>query len=243
MSTTNYFKINPDGAVKSVIITEKDINLDQSILQRFSTDNPVKIPNFISSAILPEGGGLGNIGVCVRRASIAMTIRLATLPMRTAFKMNADNLMVPDFKHGNEDNDFVLHWTPPDTMRLYLVINFSMPMKVDVQFLVAIDPNGRHYRLPLSNLYEDARLCHGVYDYTGGTLTDMMCKAWTQFNKSRWQSDLVDRSASGVKNSMKMFRFKPLEPQGFEQLTIEGGSWETLSERVSTVFIQENIVI
>ncbi len=153
----------------------------------------------------------------------------------------ADGVMVPDFKGGNADPEFVLNWTPPDSMRLYLLMNFGLPLKVDVQFLVAVDKDGRFYRLPLSNLYEDARLCHGAYENVGSTLIDAVSKAWVQFHKSRWQSDLANRGNESVAYSKKLFRFKPLEPEGFEQIKVDG--WEALSTRVVTAFITENIVI
>jgi len=43
---------------------------------------------------------------------------------------------------------------------------------------------------------------------------------------------------------MEMFKFKPLEPSGFEQLPIKDGyTWESLSTRISSPFITEHIVL
>jgi hypothetical protein len=241
MSSTSYYKIEQDGTVKVVTKTEQEICLDTTIMAKFSADLALKSSLLMSAGILPEVPGLGNIGICMRKASITFTVRMAALPMRCAFVMK-EGIMVPNFKRGNEDKEFSLTWEPPASMRLYLVMNFLVPMKLDVQFLLAMDPNGRHYRLPLSNLYEDARLCHGDYDYNGSTLIDCVSKAWLQFHKSRWQSDLVDRGTDSSGNSMKLFRYKPLEPSGFEQLK-PTGDWETLSTRISTAFLLDNVVI
>ena len=243
--TEVYYAIESDGTVKHVTVTEREVLMDQNIMSRFAVDNPIKVNSVMSAAILPESPGLGNIGLSIKRNNIAATIRLAQLPLRCAFKMKS-GAMVPDFKNGNNDPEFVMNWVPPDNMRLYFMVNMIQPaMSVDVQFLVAVDPVGKHYRLPLSNLYEDSRMCHGVYDYSGSTLIDVISKAWTQFQKSRWQSDLVDRGgASSVSNSMEMFKFKPLEPSGFEQLPIKDGyTWESLSTRISSPFITEHIVL
>lgn len=240
MSQTHHYKLEADGTIKSVTVNEREVIMDMAIINRFAQDTPLKTTHLISSGILSEGQPIGNIGMCLRKNSVAFTVRMGVLPMRAAFTM-ADGVMVPDFKGGNADPEFVLNWTPPDSMRLYLLMNFGLPLKVDVQFLVAVDKDGRFYRLPLSNLYEDARLCHGAYENVGSTLIDAVSKAWVQFHKSRWQSDLANRGNESVAYSKKLFRFKPLEPEGFEQIKVDG--WEALSTRVVTAFITENIVI
>jgi len=240
--TEKFFKLTADGTIREVTVTERDIQVDGTIISRFSADIAIRIPNLMSAAVLPEVAGLGNIGACVRKASITLTARLAALPMRCAFIMK-DGFMVPDFKKGNADPEIRLTWNIPDSMRVYFVANFLVPLAVDVQFVVAADSAGRWYRLPLSNLREDCQLCHGAYDGNGATAIDMMSKAWLQFHKSRWQSDLVNRGTDSEMNSKKLFRFKPLEPSGFEQVAPDNHTWEELSSRVSTAFLMENIVI
>ena len=239
----NYYKLTSDGSIKLVTVSERELNLDSSLLTKFAVENPIKVTNLMSAAILPDVAGVGNIGACIKRNAITFTVRLAVLPMRCAFVMKG-GYMVPDLKHGNQDPEFVLNWTPPETMRIYFMANFLIPAKADEQFIVAVDTAGRMYRLPLSNLYEDSRLCCGQYDLNGSTFIDMLSKAWSQFNKSRWQSDLADRGTDSRANSQIMFRFKPQEPSGFSQEPIGGDKgWEVLSTRISNQFLQDNIIL
>ncbi len=239
--TSTHYRIEPDGCIKAVTVTEKEISLEQSILNKFAADSPVRTDCLLSAAILPGVAGLDNIRMCMRRTAICFTVRMASIPMRTPFTMK-HGVMVPQFK-ADGDTEFNMTWKVPENMRLYFMANF-VNNKPDTQFMVAVDPPGRTYRLPLSNLYEDARLCHGTYPATGSTLIDMLCKAWEQFHKSRWQSHLMDKAPAIEANSQKLFRFKPSEGDGFEQQPIvEGNTWESLSQRVSTAFINENIVV
>ncbi len=234
-----YFKIELDGTVKKVPIPiEQEIKLDQSILNRFAADTPLKTNCLMSAAILPESAGIGNIGMCIKRTNVSFTVRVGTLPMRTTFMMK-NGFMVPEFK-ADVETEFCMNWVVPDDMRLYFIANF-ISMKADVQFLVAVDKAGRFYRLPLSNLYEDARICHGEYTATGTTMIDLLSKAWSQFHKSRWNSHLTTEKNIEA-NSQQLFRFKPLEKEGFEQVA-SSDSWESLSTKVGTAFIEENLVL
>jgi hypothetical protein len=243
MSKEHYYKVTTEGSVRSVTHIEAEVNLESTIMSRFATDVAYKSNCLVSAGILPETPGLGNIGICMRKSNVVFTVRMAYLPFRTAFTMK-NGFMVPDFKKGDADPEFVLNWVPPESMRLYLVTNFIYPMQPDVQFLIAMDTAGRHYRLPLSNLFEDSKLCHGEYTMGGSTLIDMVSRAWAQFHKSRWQSHLADRGTDSAANSQRLFRFKALEPEGFEQVPLDKGiTWESLSTRVSVAFISENIVI
>ncbi len=239
MSNNTYFKIEQDGSIKKVTTSEMEINIEKSILNRFAADTPLKTNCLMSAAILPDSAGLGNIGMCIKRGSVSFTVRVGTLPMRTPFIMKNGN-MVPEFK-ADGDTEFVMNWVVPDGMRLYFIANF-IQMKADVQFLVAVDKAGRNYRLPLSNLYEDARICHGEYTAGGTTPIDLLSKAWLQFHKSRWNSHLTEKAKDIEANSQKLFRFKPLEKDGFEQLKPDE-PWESLSTKVATSFIEENLVL
>ncbi len=122
MSSSTHFKIEADGAIKKVTITEQEINLDQAIMNRFAADTPLKTNCLMSAQILPESPGMGNIGMCLKRSNVSFTVRVGSLPMRTAFTMK-EGVMVPEFKSDTE-TEYVMHWTVPDSMRLYYIANF-----------------------------------------------------------------------------------------------------------------------
>jgi hypothetical protein len=166
------------------------------------------------------------------------------MPMRAAFIMK-DGYMVPDFTSSSNDT-MDLKWSPPPTMRLYLMVYcpIGSPLYSETQFLVAVDGNGRFWRLPTSNTYEDCKLCTGSYNSEGATFVDVLSRAWNQFQTSRWQKDLNDRGGtSGMSNSRMMFRYKPLEKdQGFEQVPAPS-DWSSYCTKVSNEFITNNIIL
>ena len=58
-----------------------------------------------------------------------------------------------------------------------------------------------------------------------------------QFNRSKWNADLMRTS----EQSQKFFRFQPT-PATFETLPIEADQWTTLCNKVATVIMERVIV-
>lgn len=244
MITEKIFTINPDGRIQRVSIVVDDLTMNNDILSRFATENPVKLPNLIASGVLGSGA-IGNIGVSCRLKSFTFTIPVGVLPMRAAFSIK-DGILMPDFTAAKPEL-MDLKWEVITGMRVFLLVYCPVDSKTiwcENQFLVAYDAAGRMYRLPVSNVYEDCRLCTGSYSSEGSTYMDVLCKAWNQFTMSNWQKDLVDRGGdNAISNAQAMFRYKPNEKSGFEQLPPAASDWTGFCKKINNEFINTNIIL
>lgn len=223
--------------------TVQEVPIVDEVLQRYSTDRPAKIANVCTPGLIGDGV-LTNIGMTCKGKVTAFSVRLASMKIRTKFVLKGDH-MVPDFggtSSGSSEFDMV--WHVPDNMNLYLVVTVdSTSLHVGDCFLVAYDRNGKYYRLPTTNTYEDGKVCQGKYDGYGTSLIDCLIKAYAQFVASPWNADLNDRGGtSGMANSMDLFRFKPLEPDGFEMVP-PTKDWTLLSTRINSEFINQHIIL
>lgn len=239
-----YHKVTADG-IERVSVTRERIALTDSIMKRYAQDMPVRIDRLFDAAIISTNL-TGSVGVSYKEKSAVFTVRIARMPLRARFVMEGD-VLVPDFRAENEIPPMDMLWTPPSNMVIFwMVAMLAGESTSGDQFLVAMDNAGRTYRLPVSNCYENARLCSGRYDGSGRTHLEALIKGWRQFERSDWQSDLVDRGgAGGMKSSKMMFRFKPLEKEGFEQLPIQcvEGDWVPLVTKIANEFINSNIIL
>lgn len=247
MNTETFFAILHDGRVQKVSLTATDIDIKKDILSQFAVEAGCKIKNLIDAGILGEGTA-GKIGLCAKRESMVFTIPVGVIPMKANFVIK-DDILMPDFASATSATSLMdLKWQVPHNkgMRVFLMVYCPVDSAIysETQFLLAMDEAGRTYRLPTSNCYEDCKLCTGDYISRGNTYMDVLCRAWEQFTHSNWQSDLNNRGgAKGMENSKNMFRFKPLEKEGFEQLPMNCDNWTTLCTKIGNEFINSNIVI
>lgn len=187
---------------------------------------------------------MGFVNMVSKGPQIAFTVQLASLPLRARFVADeANKCIVPAFD--SESAPMFLEWTPPPSMRLVLMITMlPNTCSVHEQYLVAICSRGRFWRLPMTNIYENCRLCTGKYDGHGFSYADAIGKALNQLVASDWQKDLRDAGgASTMANSKLMFRFKPKETEGFDQLEPHTEDWTSLCVKVGTPIITEFICL
>lgn len=217
----------------------QEIDVQSSILAKFAQEQIHKHWNIMAgAAISPKL--IGNIHMTTRGEQVVFTTQLSVLPLRARFVVDErDKCLVPAFD--SDSTPMFLEWTPPSDMSLYLMVSMS-PHTVTPheQFLVACCERGRHWRLPMTNIYENCRLCTGEYIADGQSYADAIGKALNQLVASDWQKDL--RSAGGpntMANSKLMFRFKPRETEGFDQLPPKESDWTKLCVKVGTPLIQE----
>jgi hypothetical protein len=110
-------------------------------------------------------------------------------------------------------------------------------VSVEGNWLFACDVDKRGYRLPLPNLHDDCRICTGAFDGDQETAFDCVKASLEQFNKSKWNADLMRTS----EQSKQFFRFKPTR-DGFETLPIQSDNWTMLCEKVGSALIERVIV-
>lgn len=224
--------------------TVLDLPLVDSILERFAVEKPVKVLSLFDSGLVGGVGLYANPALCIRGKIHAFTLRLSHLPIQTKFTMES-GLLVPDFAAASTGSTmFNMLWPVPDGMRLYLMVTVDAANLVaGDQYLVAYDGSGRSYRLPVSNCYEDGKLCSGKYDNYGGSLLECLIKAYKQFQSSQWNADLNDRGgASGMANSKALFRFKPLEKEGFESVYPDR-DWTYYCNKIASEMVSSQIVL
>lgn len=242
MSTSkSYYRITETG-VESVQETVTECQIADDVMQRYSTEKVVKVPNLFNGALIGDGVPFP-VALTVKGGIHCFTLRLGHFPIQSKFVMK-DGLMMPDFAAATATSTvFKMIWPVPDDMRLYLVYQIDPGLAALDGWLTAYDASGKCWRLPLSNCYEDGRLCQGKYDVYGSSMMECLIKAYTQFLNSPFNWDLSDRGGSdGMQNSMSLFRFKPLEPDGFEAVKPEK-AWTTYCTRISKEFLVQNTVI
>lgn len=242
MQKINY-TIECDGRIYRDVINRSEVDLQPEILTRFAAQATTRVRNIISSLALSSKLA-GNVHMAIRGKVVVFTVQLGVMPMRARFSVSKDGkTMVPDFT--SDSIPMSLEWTPPAGMTLLLMVSMTPDTTTTSdQFLVAVDKAGRFYRLPTTNCYENCKLCTGKFNGIGATYADAIGKALNQFAASEWQGDLHDRGgATGMTNSKLMFRFKPMEPEGFDQLPPEAEDWTALCTKVNYEFITNFIVL
>jgi len=220
-------------------IIKTDINIEDDIKAEIAADVTAIISSVVDASFISDGY-FGHAAVrCDQHGDSFWTVRVTKMAINAPFESVGD-AMCPKFA----DKDapcLSVDWTPPLNMKLTLVMNITGCYHISNQWLVARDPSLRMWKLPISNLYEDCRLCPGSASTSADTAMGSLKMGLTQFIKSQWNSDLYDPSneslMSGTRN---LFRFKPLN-DGFEQLPIIG-DWENSCVKIGNTALEESIV-
>lgn len=226
MSTHTRFYIENQGVVRETV-TRESIQISTDILAQYAGEKTNKIGMVMAAeAIHPLLQGYVNLAV--RGAVLGVTVCLKTLPLRTKFKVHS-GVLVPDF--ASDDTPMVMEWTPPPDMYIaMLIISANGSWVPTAQYLIAADSSGRTYRLPTSNVYDDCKMCTGKYASSGSTVADMVARSVEQLESSDWQRDLLQSADAPL--TTKLFRYKPREKEGFDQMPYEAEHWTKLCRKV-----------
>jgi hypothetical protein len=194
---------------------------------------------------LLEKGARGNVSLAAQSDNNAIySLPVHKLTINAPFQTTEKGVLSPAFDSTSAPQ-FIIEWQVPETMRLMLLVSiyadYSKASGGD-QYLAAFDKVGRAFRLPISNLYGDCRLCHGKYTEAHNTSLDLLRAAWTQFHKSSWNRDLYNDSSSTRRDATKkMFSFIA-DNESFKQLPISG-DWSELCEKVGSEFLIQNAAL
>jgi hypothetical protein len=128
---------------------------------------------------------------------------------------------------------------PPEVQLRFVVLTTEEDGGVSVggNWLFACDREKRGYRLPLPNLFDDARICTGAFAGEQSTALGCVTASLEQFNRSKWNADLL-RTAEQAR---KFFRFAP-EQQGFLTLPIQSDDWTRLCDKVATALFERVVL-
>lgn len=207
------FVFQPDGRCIKRYVTEAEITVNESDLLRLSADVPIEV-----GYPFKHRGQNVKLTVVGHVSYYSWTIN--PLIIRAPFRL-VRNILVPNFD-SKTDTVLTLNWTPPEYCLLRFVAQVSANT-VGTCWLFAVDlRNNKTYKMPLANLYDDGKLCMGVYDGSGLCHAECLEKASTQLDTANWNKDLW----SAVESTQKMFRWEP-ENDSFNVLDPKD-DWTTL---------------
>jgi hypothetical protein len=176
-----------------------------------AADARVTVKNIVDLAI---GGASYVVSVTTRHGKQFTATRLPFLNLRTQFKAQEDTL-VPSFVSRDGTLTMTRTWAVPECMTLIFGTVSAPPEggtrhKVASTFLFATlaDTPG-FWRLPLPNVYNDARVCMGSITIEEPTLLSAFTRALEHFHESPWNADLLTDQAGAAE---RLFRF-PIDPE------------------------------
>lgn len=226
---------------------------DGKLFRRNVTQREVVINEDSVFAALKEGQktrirdalfiGKEPVGLCIITDKTAWVQVHATIPLRfvrfnSNFKMEG-KVMVPVFEKPTPDRprfnvDWDINTACSGKVKLWLLVLTKHKPEDPLHYvtncyLAATSATNRTYRIPLSNVYDDCRICMGDdwNEKSKPTLPQVLDAALSQFLNSPWNSDL----RKTTEKSDAFFRFNPTDG-GFETLPANG-QWNKLCERVN----------
>lgn len=237
MSKKTLFVITEKSEMERWDITRSRLNINQTMLEGMTAGLVRKANQVVDmSLIQPEAGGyadlaIGANGYCMARMPVFV------LPMSAPFAIEGTT-MFPAFDGPHPV--MVQRWVVPTSMRLYLCAHITSGLECTEQFLVAIDQERKCYRLPVSNLYADCRLCSGRFANTSDSIVKLLQQCYTQFMGSSWNSDLYGDSTPLRRTSTKAMFSYTVSTDKITQ-NIVPTKWTSLCEKVSTQLITDYI--
>lgn len=238
MSTENdrYIRLNPDGTSNLVTIKSEPREIAESIIEKFGKD----VTRILKRAFPTPNGVAHIIQTDTETFCVARLSRITLLSHYENEKEILTPVFIKDDAPGAKDHPVMpLVWEAPETMVLLFaarILNTTEmnehPMTHPDQncYLIAYNSKKQAFLLPLPNLYQDCAICMGRFNGTADSAAQAFVLAMQQFEKSSWNSDLVDSDMTA--NSKKMFRFKAGEK---ETTAIPlAGDWTKLCNKVST---------
>lgn len=218
MKTDTMMVVTKEG-VERWDIAKTMLNVGPGINVRFAEGVIRKLANVATLA-----SPFGSVGMATHgEGEVWWTVEVLALTMNAPFAL-VNSVLVPVFDAGT--TNVKMEWEVPPEMTLLLSVNTiqdGSEVRVADQYLHAFDLNGMSYRLPVSNIYEDCRLCSGKFDSRARSHFESLDKALKQFVNSPWNADLYRGSDEDHLKTQCMFRFHPTNG-GFEQLEMTCGA-------------------
>jgi hypothetical protein len=233
MSATEVL-LSEDGRIFRRNIAQTEVMVDEAaVFTAFREGQSVQVRNAL--LVGGETASLGLKSLPDGRVSIAATIPLKFIHLNTNFKLEGGVAMpiftTPDPNEPTLNVDWDVRVACSGKVKLWFLVNTIQ--RHDGLFyngecyLAASSVTNRIYRIPLANIYDEGRICMGVYTAINPSLQEALSMALTQFLASPWNSDL-HRPAE---KSDAFFRFK-VSNDGYETLPVVG-QWSNLCERIS----------
>lgn len=234
-SNTSELLLSNDGRIFRRDIAQREVAInEEAVFAAMKEGRTLKIRDALLVGKMPTG-------LCIIQDKTEVIQVFATVPLKfvrfnTGFKMVGDVVM-PVFEKPTASSlprfnvDWDLDKACAGKVRLWLLVQTKHSFGnrshyVGECYLAATSNTNKTYRIPLSNVYDECKICMGDFNRDHPTLQQTVDAALEQFLTSPWNSDLKKSS----EKSDAFFRFKP-ENAGFETLPIVG-QWNNLCERV-----------
>lgn len=230
-----YLKINEDGGIARVTVEEIPGSMNEDVFKSLSAKATRRVDNICRLNGEP-------VGFLISGNECWCWSQLKTLPMHSHFQFTKDKkILTPKFVKLNETNDrtypvFRCQWTPPADMQIIFAAKIlgyeTRTPKTHYQqscFLLTYDGEGRCWKLPLPNIYNDLAICMGDFRGQSDSAVGAFSLALDQFGKSDWNSDLIEGQDTA---SAQLFRFTPTE-EGINSLAVEP-KWQQYCKKIAT---------
>lgn len=226
--------LSDDGRVFRLPLNPLEVAVDEdAIFSAIREGQKTKINDALLVGKLPTS-------LCVKTnketTEIWATIPLPFVRFNSSFRATGE-AMVPVFDRPSPDvPQFNVDWNVDvacnGKIKLWFMVGTQHIIggrthAIKTCYIVATSNTNRCYRIPLSNVYDDCKICMGEFDTTHPRLDAALEAALGQLLASPWNSDLRKPS----EKSDAFFRFK-LKNDGYKTLPCIG-QWNNLCERVS----------
>lgn len=236
MKTGTYYVLGDTGAERWALNCTP-IRITQEVLDNLGENVIRHIYNLTNLRSLGPWYGRVNMSIGAVHYCAA-TVEVVALPLNIPVAL-VGGLHVPWFV--SSQNYLNMVWSPPPNMNIRLMVSFH-DGGMSSAHLIAVDPEGEHWRLPLPNMYEDGKLCHNQRP-GGETIIESLNNFLSSFAASRWNTDLYQDTRKIPMESM--FRWRADE-KGFQQQPMvvpEGKAWTALCEKISVKHLRDWMVL
>jgi hypothetical protein len=224
--------IRDNGTLTERTIRERDWQAEDEVLDALTADVSRKNRN-----VMPiPGWGMAHANVGL--SDTIWSVPIDRIPLKARFKV-VNAVLVPMFA-SHTDLEMPIVWRAPKEVRLVFAVRTELVddcVEVGGNWLFAFNKENNGFRLPLPNLHDECTICTGQFEDSYNTAQEGVIASLEQFNKSKWNSDLM----TTVAQSQKFFRFRPTN-ETFETLPIEAADWTTLCNKVSTATMDRVIL-
>jgi RES domain-containing protein len=240
MKSETFYTIDSGGGLHQVEQVVRAVELTDQFMTAMSKNVPRVATNAISMAHLTGVAGLpGMANITLAPGNRVVNMPLNSIPLTTVYLLDGE-VLYPAFD--SEGPTMPMIWVPPTTMRVILSVVLGDANQETCQFLTAFDPQGRCWRLPLSNLYEDCKLCPGTNSdsQVNASMIHGAQRVWQQFQRSIWQKDLYTSQGDSIRKATRnLFRFIAKDKGFIQQPPV--GDWEASCKKIGVDFITQNI--
>lgn len=200
------FVLSTEGKILQRQITELEKELTAEQLVSLADHSVIYWPDMLTH---PK---TGPVTIGISKNTMTLKAEITSIRIKTNYIVQG-GVMTPAFELKNEPV-FDISWAVPGDMRVYFVVELGKKNHFLNAHLLSLDDQKRCYRLPLGNIYSTGNICMGEFESRGSVL-DIFNRAFEQFDKSNWNSDLQDSTDVDIVG--QLFRFKAVV-DGFERL-------------------------